>query len=577
MSNVFLRLRNASLVSAVALALGACHPPGKPVEVNIAAINDFHGNLTATPFTYADASAPGGKVTLKAGGINALSGVIGELRKSDPHLLLVGAGDMIGGSPPMSAMWADEPTLTALGTLGLKFSVIGNHELDQGTIELQRQINGGCDSPRPEKACVYSKDYTGTRFPYVAANLMDAQTGKPLFPAYRIEEANGAKIAFVGAVLNNVSAYVSTQSMNGLYAIDEAEAINAQLPALHKLGVDAIVAVIHQGGETVEPYDQTDCSQLKGDIIDVANRLAPEIKVVITAHTHQGYLCRLGDKLVTQGSSFGRLVTHLTLTVDPVKHQLLDAKAQNILADPNRYPPLPQIAAQQAEVEARSHEHLSKPIARMADTQVKRTLNAAGESAMGDLVSDAQLKATRSLGAQVAFINLGGIRADLILEPGQEQLTYSQVASVQPFNNTLNILTLSGAQLKQLLEQQWQNNGFGFYPLQPSASLSYRWDPSMPQGQRIIASSMHIDGMQVVPEMTYQVTVNSFMAGGGDNFTVFKDASERLDTGLNDLDALIDYLQVNDRAGEPVGQLQPQKRIQQVETRLTNAAASTLP
>lgn len=572
MSNVFLRLCQASLILPLALAIAACNPPGKTVEVNIAAINDFHGNLAPNPFTYADASAPGGKVTMQAGGINALSGVVSELRKKDPQTLLVGAGDMIGASPPMSAMWADEPTLTALGTLGLKFSVIGNHELDQGTIELQRQINGGCDSPRPEKACLYSKDYKGTRFPYVAANLMDAQTGKTLFPAYQIEEANGAKIAFVGAVLRNVSTYVSTQSMNGLYTIDEAEAANALLPELHKQGVDAVIMVIHQGGETAESFDKTDCSQLKGDILDVTNRLAPEIKVVITAHTHQGYMCRLGDKLITQASSYGRLVTHLNLKIDTGKHQLLDAKAENIVVDPKRYQPMPEIAAQQAEVEARSHEQLNKPIARMAATEVKRTLNAAGESAMGDLVSDAQLHATRSLGAQVAFINLGGIRTDLILDPGQDQLSYSQVASVQPFNNTLNILTLTGAQLKQLLEQQWQNNGFGFYPLQPSSSLTYSWDASKPQGDRVLANSMKIDGVPVIADYPYQVTVNSFMAGGGDNFTVFKDASERLDTGLNDLNALIDYLQVNDRAGNPVGEHTPAQRIHKVDDALAKSA-----
>lgn len=577
MSNLLSRLRSASMVIPAALVLGACQQPVKPVAINIAAINDFHGNLAATPFTYTDATAPAGKVSLKAGGINALSGVVGELRKQDPQLLLIGAGDMIGGSPPMSSMWADEPTLEALAELGLKFSVVGNHELDLGKLELQRQINGGCVSPRPDKACQFDNNYSGTRFPYMAANLIDAQTGKPLLPAYRIEQANGAKIAFVGAVLRDLPAYVSQQSMDGLYTIDEAEAINAQLPELRKQGVDAVVAVIHQGGETTERFDQQDCSQLKGDIVDVARRLDPQIKVVVTAHTHQGYLCRLGDKLITQGSSFGRLLTHITLTVDPVNHQLLDAKAQNIVVDPARYTPLPEIAALQADIEARSNEHLNKPVARIATREINRTLNDAGESAMGDLIADAQLHATRALGAEVALTNLGGIRTDLMLEPGQQHLTYGQVASVQPFNNTLNILTLSGAQLKQLLEQQWQNNGFGFYPLQPSATLSYRWDASRPQGQRIIADSLKIDGKPVLPEQTYRITVNSFMAGGGDNFSVLNQASQRVDTGLNDLQALVDYLQAQDRAGQPAGASTPQQRIEKVAQTLADVTASNAP
>ena len=577
MSNILWRLHSASLAIPLALVLGACQQPAKPVDVNIAAINDFHGNLAATPFTYTDATAPAGKVSLKAGGINALSGVVGELRKQDPQLLLIGAGDMIGGSPPMSSMWADEPTLEALGELGLKLSAIGNHELDQGKLELQRQINGGCVSSRPDKACQFDNNYSGTRFPYIAANLIDTQTGKPLFPAYRIEQANGAKIAFVGAVLRDVSAYVSKQSMDGLYTLDEAEAINAQLPELRKLGVDAVVAVIHQGGETAERFDQQDCSQLKGDIVDVAKRLDPQIKVVITAHTHQGYLCRLGDKLITQGSSFGRLLTHITLTVDPLNHQLLDARAQNIVVDPARYPPLPEIVALQADIEARSNEHLNKPVARIATGEINRTLNDAGESAMGDLIADAQLHATRALGAQVALTNLGGIRTDLILEPGQQHLTYGQVASVQPFNNTLNILALSGVQLRQLLEQQWQSNGFGFYPLQPSASLTYRWDASRPQGQRIIADSLKIDGKPVLPEQTYRITVNSFMAGGGDNFSVLNQASQRVDTGLNDLQALVDYLQAQDRSGQPAGASTPHQRIEKVAQPLADATASNGP
>ncbi len=267
----------------------------------------------------------------------------------------------------------------------------------------------------------------------------------------------------------------------------------------------------------------------------------------------------------------------LTLTVDPVNHQLLDAKAQNIVVDPARYTPLPEIAALQADIEARSNEHLNKPVARIATREITRTLNDAGESAMGDLIADAQLHATRALGADVALTNLGGIRTDLILEPGQQHLTYGQVASVQPFNNTLNILTLSGTQLKQLLEQQWQNNGFGFYPLQPSASLTYRWDTSKPQGQRILADSLKINGKPVLPEQRYRVTVNSFMAGGGDNFTVLNQASQRVDTGLNDLQALVDYLQARDHTGQPAGAGAEQQRIEKVGQALADTTASNGP
>jgi 5'-nucleotidase len=564
--------RTALRATVLALMLAGCTHTVEPVDVTIAAVNDFHGNLSSTPFSYADPAASGGKVTLKAGGIDALSGAIAELRRQDPQLLLIGAGDMIGGSPPISAMWADEPTLQAFNLLDLKFSVVGNHELDLGKAELLRQIRGGCESVRPDKACQFDANYSGTRFPYLAANLMDSNTSEPLLPAYVIEEAHGAKIAFVGAVLRDVSRYVSAASMNGLYTLDEADAINAQLPALRAQGVDAVVAVIHQGGETSESFSKTDCSALTGDIVEVAKRLDPQIKVVVTAHTHQGYLCQVGDKYITQGASYGRLLTQLTLSVDPVGHRLLGVKARNIVVDPKHYAATPEIARLQAEVEARSHAQLNQPVARISAREVNRTLNAAGESALGDLVADAQLAATRPAGAQVAFTNLGGMRSDLILEPGQERLSYAQVASLQPFNNTLNVLTLSGAQLKDLLEQQWQDTAFGFYPLQPSASLNYRWDASQPKGRRIIASSLRIDGQPVQPARNYRVSVNSFMADGGDNFTLFKDASARLDTGINDLQALIDYLQQQDRAGSPAGLGHAGQRIQRVASDLAEAS-----
>lgn len=562
--------RRLSLLLAAMLLASGCQKAAEPVQVNIAALNDFHGNLLASPFQYTDAA--GSEVKLKAGGLGPLSGALADLRKADPQLLLIGAGDMVGGSPPMSSMWADEPSLEALELLGLKFSVVGNHELDHGKGELLRQVNGGCQSERADKACQFDKDFKGAGFPYISANLMDKQSGKPLFASYRIEQAHGAKIAFVGATLRNVGSYVSARSMDGLYTIDEADAINALLPELRQQKVDAVVAVIHQGGKTSERFDQQDCSQLGGDVVEVAKRLDPQIKVVVTAHTHEGYLCRLGDKLVTQGASFGRLLTQLTLTVDTDKHQLLDVKAQNLVIDAQRYKPTPEVAPLLAEVESRSQALLGKPVARLAAREVLRATNEAGESPMGDLIADSQLAATRALGAQVALMNQGGMRMDITLDEGQEQVNYGQVATVQPFNNSLTLLTLSGAQLRELLEQQWQDGGMGFYPLQPSASLTYRFDDSRPKGQRVIAESLMVDGQLVQPDQDYRIAMNSFLAEGGDNFGVLKQARDRLDTGINDLESMIAFLQERDRAGEPVGFAQAQSRIQKVAAEVvTNA------
>ena len=552
----------AVLLAALVLGSGCSQrPPAQVVEVNLLALNDFHGHLQPGQFAYS--TAEGQPRSLKVGGIGALSGLLAQLRTQDPKLLLVGAGDLIGGSPPISAMWADEPALRALDLLGMRVSSLGNHELDLGRDELLRQIRGGCESPRADKACRFESAHRGIGFGYIAANLVDGASGEPLFPAYRIEEVRGARIAFVGAVLEDVGALIPKQSREGLRTLDEALAINAQVPALLEQGVDAIIAVVHQGGSTPESFDQRDCSRLDGPIVDIARRLDPRIRVVLSGHTHQGYLCRVGEVLVTQAGAYGRLATHLTLSLDPARDRLLGVRARNLLVDPERYAPTAEIAALQQAVERRSQDLLGRPLARLGASQVPQAFNGAGESPMGNLIADAQLAATAHLGAQAALVNPGGIRAGLMLAPGQTRVDYGQVASVQPFNNSLTIVTLSGAQLRELLEQQWQKGTFR--PLQPSASLSYRWDPAQPEGRHLVPGSLKIHGRPVADGARYRITVNNFMADGGDNLSVLTRAAERLDTGLNDLEALIEYLQARDRAGTPVGHAQVAGRIQRLE------------
>ncbi len=540
-------LKTAALTVALALA-GCASAPPKPVAVNIVAINDLHGYLQANRFAYKDAN--GTVQRMDAGGIATLGGMLDQLRAQDPQLLFIGAGDLVGASPPLSAMWADEPTLLALRGMGLKFSTLGNHELDNGKAEFLRQANGGCQSSRPEKACQFQANFPGGGFPYLAANLIDTDTGKPLLPAYRIETVRGVKVAFVGAVLHDVAKVVSAKGMQGLKATDEADAINAVIPQLKAQGVNAIVAVVHQGGDTPEPYDKPDCSQLQGDIVDVAQRLDPAVDVLISAHSHQGYLCKVGKLLVTQGSSYGHLLTHLTLEVTPGTHQVTAIEAQNLLADPHKYQPDAKMAALQQAVEARSNAILLRPVGTPGAPSISAAADTNGESPLGDLITDAQLAMTRKLGAQIAFTNQGGIRNHLILSPGQTQLTYAQVASVQPFNNTLVLMSLTGVQLQALLDQQWQ--GEDFNPLQVSKGFSYRW-----AANRVVPGSLRLDGKPVRPGQSYRVVMNSFLAGGGDRFSVFQQGAQREDSRMIDLDALLGYLAQEPKAGagEPAGRI----------------------
>jgi len=552
-------------LTVVALAfIAGCsqvqHPP-QPVAVNIVAINDLHGYLQANTFSYSDAN---GEHKVRAGGIATLGGMLAQLRQQDPHLLFIGAGDLVGASPPLSAMWADEPTLDALHMMGMNLSAIGNHELDNGKAEFLRQVNGGCNSSRPTKACQFRPAYGGSGVPYIAANLIDTDTGKTLLPPYRIKTVNGVKVAFVGAVLRDVAAVVSAKGMQGLSVQDEADSINQLIPELEAQGANAIVAVVHQGGATPEAFDQQDCQHLSGDIVDVAKRLDPAVDVLISAHSHQGYLCKVGPLLVTQGSSFGHLMTHLTLDVTPGQHHVTRIQATNLLADPAKYPADPKLAALQQEVEARSNAVLLQPVGAIAVASITRSADDAGESPLGDLIADVQLAVGAADGAKIGFTNTGGIRNDLALEPGQRLLNYGQVATVQPFDNAVVAFDLSGRQLEAVLNLQWKTDEDVNF-LQVSKGFTYRWDASRPLNSRVVPGSIRLNGKQLKAEGRYRVVMNSFLAAGGDRFAIFKEGRNRRDLGISDQEALIDYLKAMEQKGQPVGSASSAGRIVRVK------------
>lgn len=541
-------------------------PPVEPIEINLLALNDFHGYLQPSPFSYTDPNNADVVITRQLGGVAALGGMLNEMRADDPHLLFVGVGDLIGGAPPISAMWADEPSIEAMNLLGMDVSVVDNHELDEGKAEFLRQIQGGCESPRSEKACQLRAEFGGAQFPYIAANLFDSDSGTLLVKPYVIKTVRGVKLAFVGAQVEDLSLLVSASSLAGIAVTDEADAINAFIPELKQQGVDIVVAVVHQGGNTVDAFDQPDCTTLEGEIVDIAERLDPAVDLLLSAHTHQAYLCKVGDLPVTQGGSYGRMVSQITLVFDPQQQTVVDVSARNILVDPQKYTPDARLLALLHEVEARSEAVLARPIARIGVTQVSRVANAAGESAMGDLVADAQLFATAPLGAQIALMNTGGIRSELVLADNQTKVTYAQVASVHPFKGTLQLLTLTGAQIKALLEQQWQSDGEGsFKPLQISHSLSYQWNPALPRGERVLANSIKLNGEMIQPNANYRISVNSFLADGGDGFLVLTQGKDRVDSNIPDLPALIDYLVAQDKLGKPAGKSEPEARIVVIE------------
>ncbi|MYN28198.1 bifunctional metallophosphatase/5'-nucleotidase [Duganella levis] len=564
-----MKTHTSTLITAALLAaLAGCAwrqplPPGV-TEVQLVALNDFHGNLEASKYVW-DSAAGGDERTIQAGGIDTLGAALQAWRKDDPELMVVGAGDLIGASPAISSMWADEPTIGAMNLLGMRVTSVGNHEFDQGRIELLRQQQGGCTSPRADKACKFDGPYQGAQFQYLAANVIDMRTRKPVLPAYKIETVHGVKVAFIGTVLRETAESALASGIAGLEFVDEADAINRQLPELRKQGVGVFVVLIHQGGRTTDKFDQQDCGNLKGPIVDVVKRLDPSIRLVISGHSHQGYLCKVDGRLVTQSDMGGHVLGRITLQVDTASNTVREVSARQEVMVPGTWPADPALTAYLNKAREQSAAALARPVATIAVPSVKREKDHASESALGDLVADSMLAAGRPYGAQIALQNPGGIRQDLETVAGN-RVTLGKAMAVLPFGNTLVAMNLRGAQIIELLEEQWledRDSKRGL--LQLSEGFSYQWDASKPEGSKIVPGSVKLNGAKLEMDTSYRVVTNNFLAEGGDGFPAFKNGSNRAPTSIRDIDALTQYLAKREQDGKPAGAAAPLKRYVQKE------------
>lgn len=555
------RLRFVLLVVALALA-GCASAPRGPVQLNLIGLNDFHGNLEPSKYTYKDAN--GKSQTVQAGGIEALSGTMRALRREDKDLLFVGAGDLVGASPALSSMWADEPSIEAMNLMGLNDSSLGNHEFDAGRQELLRKQNGGCDSPtRADKACQLDPHFGGAKFHYLAANVTDSATGQLLVPGWRIEDVKGVKVGVIGAVLQGTPSVTVSWSVKGLSFGDEASAINKAVGEARSKGAQVFVVLIHEGGFAKEssPFQQ-DCAHLEGPIVDIVKKLDPAVRVVFSGHSHTGYLCKIDGRVVSQAASMGHLLTRVQMTVDPQSGKIEALDAHNLLVKPGEYAPDPAVTALLAKVKTRSAELLARPVSNIGANMVSRKESGSGESPLGDLIGDAIVAAMHEHGVQIGFMNPGGIRKDL--EAGSDHVvSFGQAQAVLPFGNTLVVMDLSGAALRSVLEQQWDRAGTSGYILQVSSALSYRWDENKPKGSRIV--SVKVAGAPLDDAKTYRVVANNFLAEGGDEFPAFKLGTNKIDTQMRDLDALIAYLKQHPGAGAPAASVASSARIEKVK------------
>ena len=505
------------------------------VAVKVLAFNDFHGALKPP-------AGSSGRVQtgldpnvdrVDAGGVEYLATHLSQLAAGHANAVVVSAGDTVGATPLLSALFHDEPSIEAMNLLGLEISAVGNHEFDEGWAELLRLQNGGC---HPVDGCQDGDGFQGADFQYLAANVIVDKTGDTLLPSYVIRRFGGVRVAFIGLTLEGTPAVTVQAGVKGLTFLDEAETVNAQVRDLKARGIQTFVVLLHEGGYPTGLYNG--CDGVAGAIVDIVSKLDPAVDVVVTGHTHQAYNCRLGGKLVTSGANNGRIVTDIDLNISENTGDVVTMSANNVIVTRD-------VAKDPAETALITrYDALSAPFANriigVASGDLTKTPNLAGESVMGDVIADAQLEATRSAGAVIAIMNPGGVRADVMAAQisggeGPGEITYGEAFAVQPFGNLLVTLDVKGADLDTLLEQEFQAAKTNI--VSTSTGFTFTYDATRALGDRIDPTTIKLGGEVVSPAGTYRVTVNAFLADGGDGFAVLKTGTNRV-TGGVDVDAL---------------------------------------
>ncbi|MEO3799434.1 bifunctional metallophosphatase/5'-nucleotidase [Nonomuraea sp. B1E8] len=575
-SRSLLRLALAGAVASGAVTLAAlpadASRPSSTVPVRLLALNDFHGNLEPPTGSSGRMVDEHGN-TVDAGGAAYVATHMKAL--ADRNTIAVAQGDLIGATPLISAAYHDEPSVEFLGKLGLKVAAVGNHEFDEGYAELRRIMKGGC---HPVDGCSPAGEWKGATFDYVGANVLfknphektDALAalgganaakvrqalsgwGVPALPPVSVEWMNGVPIGFIGLVTQTTPGIVSSEGIKNLTFTDEVKAANVASKLLKLVGVKAQVVLVHEGDQVNQGQSPDACSAVPGAGNRIATQVDPEIDVVLSGHSHQAYVCTVKDpagkdRLFSQGGSFGRVITQVDLKVNA---RTRDIDRASIVAD-NHVVTRTVTADPEISAFVETWRDRVAPVANKAvgtiTTDITNTAGPSGESPLGNLIADAQLAATRTGGnAQIALMNPGGVRASLShasspAGEGDGTVTYGEAFTVQPFNNLMQVVTLTGAQLKTVLEQQFTggpNNQAFTKILQPSANFTYAYDTSAPWGSKV--SDMKIDGTPVTDTQSIRVAANNFLVGGGDAFLAFRDGTD-LWSGPLDIDAFVDHL-----------------------------------
>ncbi|MFB6849314.1 bifunctional metallophosphatase/5'-nucleotidase [Streptomyces sp. NPDC056373] len=545
---------------------GYGHGHGRYQDIQLLSFNDLHGNLeppAGSSGRVTETQPDGTTKTIDAGGVEYLATHLRQARKGEKYSITAAGGDMVGASPLLSGLFHDEPTIEALNKLDLDVTSVGNHEFDEGAKELGRLQNGGC---HPKDGCYSDKKFKGADFPYLAANVLDEKTKKPILKPYWVWKKNGVKVGFIGVTLEGTPDIVSADGVKGLSFKDEVETINKYAKVLQKQGVKSIVALIHEGGFPASTSYNYDCDSpgagdgISGPIVDIAKNVTPQVDALVTGHTHNAYVCSIADpagkpRMVTSAASFGRLYTDTTLTYDrrtgDIARTAVKSANRVVTRDVPKAPDMTELIAK--------WNTLAAPIGNRAIGYISGDINNTGtESPLGDLIADAQLAHGKQLDPEtdLALMNPGGIRAPLTYTAkgaeGDGVVTYAEGFTVQPFANTVNLQNFTGAQVIQALKEQVSGpNAAAPKILQVSSGLTYTLDLTKSGADRVVTDSIRLNGSAIDPAATYRVATNSFLAGGGDGFPTLGQGTNDV-VGSDDLTALEQYLTANSSASNPI-------------------------
>ena len=540
-------------------AAPAVAKPGEPqapqeVKLQMLALNDFHGQLQ--PSTSSSSGTING---VFAGGVEYLATHLQTLRSQAAaegrHSVTVAAGDLIGATPLLSAAFHDEPTIEAMNEMGLEVSSVGNHKFDEGWRELVRMQEGGCIQDGPEGADNQNScpdhEFTGADFQYLSANVFHEDSGKTVLPGTTVKTYDGVKVGFIGMTLENTPNIVTKAGVAGLRFTDEVQTANAAAKVLHEQGVKSIVVLVHEGGFPSDPKAYNSCPGISGPIVDINNGLSAKIDAVVTGHTHQAYNCTLADpkgdpRLVTSGASIGRLVTDIDLTINSRSGDVVRSSA----VATNRVVTRDVAKSETITSLIGLYNTLVAPIANevigslTGTSTITRSSDASGESPLGNLIADLQKADDSAVSGgkvpELAFMNPGGIRTDLVAKP-DGSVTYGAAFNVQPFNNYVVSMDMTGTQILTLLQQQWSGTNAASPKILQVSGITYSYTHPAGGAYTLQPQTVKVNGVAIDPARTYRVVANSFLSDGGDGFGAFAEATDKFFGGL-DIDALAAYL-----------------------------------